>query len=148
MLLTLDSSGSGTFYVGQQAFQGVSYTNSISRGLVTGWNPTTRQLRLKDVVGDFHPNSGNVVVTGGGVSYKINSRRDLIHHYEILSGDDAGTIIDRKTFLDPTSFIGQEKKAVTFFESEKRDNEARRNIKIIDNRYVTTIINELKTIFL
>jgi len=147
MVLTLNP-GTGNFNVGQQVFQGVSFTNFISRGIVTAWNPISRVLRLRNVAGNFHPGSGNIAVTGGGVNYSIRFRRNLIHHYEIEEGENAGLIIDQRTFLDPNEFPTQQKKAVTFFEWEMRENEAKRNIKIFQKRHIGRILNELKVIFL
>lgn len=147
LVLTLGT-GAGNYFIGQQAFQGATFANSISRGTVTAWDPVRKKLRLRDVKGDFHPLSGVVQVTGGGVSYNVKLRTDLIHHYEILAGQNAGIIIDQATFLNPLSFIGQEKKAVTHYEYELRENEKKRNIKIIRQGYLSKINNEMKTLFL
>jgi hypothetical protein len=140
--------GSGAFQVGQQAFQGTTFNDSISRGIVTAWDPVKRRLRLRNVQGNFHPGSGNVVVTGGGVNYSIKFRTSLIDHYEVVDGDRPGLIIDQSTFLNPNAFPGLEKKAVTHYENELRLNEAKRNIKIFKKDQIGKIINELRVIFL
>jgi hypothetical protein len=147
LILTLGS-GSGTFFIGQQVFQGASFTNSVSSGIVTEWNPIRKTLRLRNVKGDFHRLSGVVNATGSSVSYNIKLRTNLIHHYEIEDGQHEGLIIDQATFLDPFSFVGQSKKAVTHYEYELRLNESKRNVKIINQSYLSQITNEMKVLFL
>lgn len=85
----------------------------------------------------------------------LEQAQSTIHHYEYLAGEKqvlfdntvvpAETyIIDKSTYdtLDPT-----ERRAVSNFTYEFEENEKKREIKILDKRYITGIINNVPYVF-
>lgn len=65
------------------------------------------------------------------------------HHYLL----DEQYIIDRQTFLD-TSIAANRKKAVSVYDHFVSQNEAKRDIKVIDAGYSLQIENEMRRLFL
>lgn len=73
----------------------------------------------------------------------IQTAHTTVHHYELTP---RGLIIDEESYYNPE--IGDvQKTLVSCYEQEFRENEAKRNIKIIDKRYRDQIVNEMKRIF-
>lgn len=49
-------SGSGTYAKDEVVYQGVNLAEATARGIVIGWNPDTKVLRITDLVGTFLAN--------------------------------------------------------------------------------------------
>ena len=59
---TMQVGGTGTFVVGESVFQGAAtLVDATVKGTVYAWNPTTRQLSVKDIAGAF---TAGVVIVG------------------------------------------------------------------------------------
>lgn len=85
----------------------------------------------------------------------LESAQNNIHHYEQLVSDrqvlSDGTVVpevkyiidqDTYTALDPAN-----RRAVSNFTFEFEENEKKREIKILDKRYITSIINNVPNVF-
>lgn len=64
------------------------------------------------------------------------------HHYLL----DDRYIIDKQTYEDPTTASVQ-KRMVSVYEHEMNENEAKRQIRVIDKVYVRQIVNEMQQLF-
>ena len=49
-------SGSGTYAKDEIVYQGVNLTEATARGIVIGWNPDTKVVRITDIIGTFLAN--------------------------------------------------------------------------------------------
>lgn len=65
------------------------------------------------------------------------------HHY-LLDGE---YIIDRETFLNPMVPMNR-KQVVSVYDHELKENEKKREIRLIDKAYVRQIVNEMQRLFI
>jgi hypothetical protein len=69
------NSGTGNFQVGEPVYQGTSLGAATAKALVLSWNPTTKELRIKDIVGAFDPTQ-NVTGDSSGAIWSITTVED------------------------------------------------------------------------
>ena len=85
----------------------------------------------------------------------VQTANDGVHHYEKIIRSQSvlfdGTIIPEKTLwvdedtyntLDPA-----ERKSISNYTFEENLNEDKRNIKILDKKYLTSLLNQVETVF-
>jgi hypothetical protein len=65
------------------------------------------------------------------------------HHYLL----DGQYIIDRSAFLDP-NLPANRKEMVSVYEHEVKENEKKREIRLIDKAYIRQIVNEMQRLFI
>jgi hypothetical protein len=74
----------------------------------------------------------------GSISYAQTTP----HHYLL----DNEFIIDKQTYED-VNLAASRKRVVSCYEHEEIENDKKRDIKIIDSRYISQLVNELSVIF-
>jgi len=85
----------------------------------------------------------------------INVANSGIHHYEKIIRSQSvrfdGSVIPEKTVIvDQATYntlSTDSRRIVTDYEYEIEQNEAKRQIKILDRKYIRSIVNEVETIF-
>lgn len=78
------------------------------------------------------------------IENKYNSvaeSQSTLHHYE----NGAGLVIDLETY---TNIDDSEKKAVYCYDYEYTTNENKRNIKLLEDIYVTSVVEEFRQLFI
>lgn len=71
------STGTGTYVIGEEVYQGSSHANAAAAGTVTGWDESNHILRIGNTRGEFAP---QVLVVGSesGASYYLESEPDTM----------------------------------------------------------------------
>jgi hypothetical protein len=85
----------------------------------------------------------------------VQTAKDTVHHYEQIIQTQSvlfdGTIIPEKTlWVDQdtyNSLAAADRKSISSYTHEDNLNEAKREIKILDKKYVTSLVNEVENIF-
>ena len=85
----------------------------------------------------------------------VQTANDGVHHYEKIIRSQSvlfdGTIIPEKTVqvdLDTYNTLAADsRKSISNFTFEENLNEDKRNIKILDKKFVTGLLNQVETIF-
>jgi hypothetical protein len=85
----------------------------------------------------------------------INSAKNTVHHYEQIIRESStrfdGSVIPRKTvWVDEDTYntlSADERILVTQYDFEEELNDDKRQIKILDRKYIRSIVNEVENIF-
>ena len=76
--LTLNN-GSGNYNIGEQVYQGANLNVSTASAVVKNWNPSTKDILLINIKGDFSPSS-NLVGQNSNTRYRV-STTDILGDY-------------------------------------------------------------------